>query len=178
MANKGYADHMIQTITHIYEGPVISIDKGIHISSKTEIINQGVRQGCPLSPTLFSIYMDAATSQWQTQLRSHFRLGTMILDTLSFADDQVIFTKSEDELQMATLQFNNTMATYNLEISQDKTKNMAFCGNYQIRSKIILNDKTTEQVKCFNYLGCDISFNYDKRSAPKKYTNSNVRVVK
>jgi hypothetical protein len=27
----------------------------------------------------------------------------MILDTLLFADDQMIFAKSEDELQMATL---------------------------------------------------------------------------
>jgi beta-xylosidase len=85
--------------------------------------------------------MEAATSEWQTQLRSHFRLGTVILDTLLFADDQVIFTKSKDELQMATLQLNNIMATYNLEISHDKTKNMAFCGKYQIRSKIILNKK-------------------------------------
>jgi hypothetical protein len=55
-------------------------------------------------------------------------LGTIILDTLLFADDRVIFTKSEDELQMATLQLSNIMATYNLETSHDKRKNMAFCG--------------------------------------------------
>jgi hypothetical protein len=52
------------------------------------------------------------------------------------------------------------MATYNLEISHDKTKNMAFCGKYQIRSKITLTNKTIEQVQSFHYLVCDISFNY------------------
>jgi hypothetical protein len=86
----------------------------------------------------------------------------MILDTLLFADDQVIFTKSEDELQMATLQLNNIMETYRFEISHDKTKNKAFCGKHQIRSKVILNNKTIEQVQSFNYLGCDISFNFDR----------------
>jgi hypothetical protein len=48
ITNKGYPDHMIQKITHVYEGTVISTGKGINISSKMEIINQGVRQGCPL----------------------------------------------------------------------------------------------------------------------------------
>jgi hypothetical protein len=81
----------------------------------------------------------------------------------------VIFTKSEDELQMATLQLNNIMATYNLEISHDKMKNMAFCGKYQIRSKIILNNKTIQQVQSFNYLGCDISFNYNRDLSQKVY---------
>jgi hypothetical protein len=61
------------------------------------------------------------------------------------------------------------MATYNLEMSHDKTKNMAFCGKYQIRSKIILNNKTTQQVQSFNYLGCDISFNYNRDLSQKVY---------
>jgi hypothetical protein len=55
----------------------------------------------------------------------------------------MIVTKSEDELKMVTLQLNNIIATYNLEISHDKMKSIAFCGKYQIRSKIILNKKTT-----------------------------------
>jgi hypothetical protein len=56
----------------------------------------------------------------------------------------VILAKSEDELQIATLQLSNIMTTYNLEISHDKSKIMAFHGKYQIKSKIIQNNKTTE----------------------------------
>jgi hypothetical protein len=40
---------------------------------------------------------------------------------------------------------------------------------YQIRSRIILNNKTIEQVQSFNYLGCDISFNYDRHVSQKIY---------
>jgi hypothetical protein len=91
----------------------------------------------------------------------------MILDALLFSDYQVIFTKSEDGLQMATLQLHNIMVTYNLEILHDKTNNMAFCGKYQISAKIILNTKIIEQVQSFNYLGCDISFTYDRDLSQK-----------
>jgi hypothetical protein len=38
---------------------------------------------------------------------------------------------------------------------------IAFEGKYPVRSKIMINNKITEQVKNFNYLDCDISYNYD-----------------
>jgi hypothetical protein len=69
---------------------------------------------------------------------------------------------------MATLQLNNLMATYNLEILHDKTKNMALCSKYQIRSKIILNNKIIEQVQSFNYFVRDISFNRVRDLSQKK----------
>jgi hypothetical protein len=138
---KGCPEHMIGIIKYMYEGIAISTDKGMHISQKMGMINQGVRQSCLLLPTLFSVCLDAAACEWGMQLKSHFSLGTMILDILLFADDQVIFTKSEAELQMATLQLSNIMAAHNFKISYDKTKIMAFHCKYQIRSKIILNKK-------------------------------------
>jgi hypothetical protein len=100
--------------------------------------------------------MDTATFEWQMQLKSHFSLVTIILDTLLFAYNQAIFAKPEYELQTDTVQLGNKMATYNLEISYDKRKNMAFRGKDQIRSKTILNKKTTEDIENINYLGCDI----------------------
>jgi hypothetical protein len=80
----------------------------------------------------------------------------MILNTLMFADDQVIFAQSENELQMATQLLNKTTINYNLGISINKSEVMAFKGKYPVRYKIMINNKITEQVKNFNYLGCVI----------------------
>jgi hypothetical protein len=51
-------------------------------------------------------------SEWKSKLRTNFRLGKMILNTLMFADDQVIFAQSENELQMATQLLNKTILLY------------------------------------------------------------------
>lgn len=44
----------------------------------------------------------------------------------------------------------------------EKVKSMAFSAEYQIRSKMKVNGKLVEQVRNFNYVGCDISHNYDQ----------------
>jgi hypothetical protein len=38
---------------------------------------------------------------------------------------------------------------------------MAFEGKHPRRSKIVIDNKIIEQVSHFNYLGCDVSYNYD-----------------
>ena len=56
---------------------------------------------------------------------------------------------------------------YNLKISTDKTKIMAFKGKHLVRSKIEMDGSILEQVKKFNYLGCELSLdgepNVDKK---------------
>jgi hypothetical protein len=67
--------------------------------SKEIKINQGVRQDCSLSPTLFNIYLDDVFREWKTKSNP----GTWLkeaaaLNTLLFADEQIIIQGSEDEL--------------------------------------------------------------------------------
>jgi len=58
------------------------------------------------------------------------------------------------------------MTNYNLKISTDKTKIMAFKGKHLMRSKIEI-DGSILQVKQFNYLGCKLSLDgepdFDKK---------------
>jgi len=40
------------------------------------------------------------------------------------------------------------------------TDSEAFCIRYHLRTKIIINNETLEQVSQFNYLGCSISYQF------------------
>jgi len=60
----------------------------------------------------------------------------LYLNTLLFADDQVIIQDSEDKLQKSLYILNQMRKEYNLKICTDKTKIMAFKGRHLGRSKI------------------------------------------
>jgi len=97
--------------------------------SKLAEINKGVRQGCPLSPTLFNIYLDEIITKWQNQDITGIKLTKhQQLSTLLFADDQVIIANSEDNLQKAAYKLNQIITEYGLTISVQKKKSMAFKG--------------------------------------------------
>ena len=68
--------------------------------SKSVEINKAVRQGCPLSPTLFNIYLDEIIIKWQKQDITGIKISNnQQLSMLLFADDQVIIADREDNLQ-------------------------------------------------------------------------------
>jgi hypothetical protein len=136
---------LLKAIVDIYTKNKILI-KFNNKLSKSVGINKGVRQGCPLSPTLFNIYLDEIITKWQKQDITGIKLSkNQQLSTLLFADDQVIIADREDNLQIIT--------EYGLTISVQKTKSMAFRGGDPVRTKIVIDNKIIEQVNSFNYLG-------------------------
>ena len=74
------------------------------------------------------------------------------LNTLLFADDQIIKQNTEDKLQKSVYILNQLSKDYNLKISTDKTKIIAFRGKQLLHSKIEIDRLILEQVKKFNYL--------------------------
>ena len=113
--------------------------------SKLVEINKGVRQGCPLSPTLFNIYLDEIITKWQNQDVIGIKLSkNRQLSTMLFADDQVIVADTEDNLQKVAYKLNQIITEYGLTISAQKTKSMAFKERDPVRTKIVIDSKIIE----------------------------------
>jgi len=122
--------------------------------SKPVEINKGVRQGCPLSPTLFNVYLYEIITIWHNQDVTGIKLSNyQQLSTLLFADDQVITADTKDNLQKAAHKLNQITTECGLTIFEQKTKWMAFKGRDLVRTKILIDNKIIEEVKLFNYLG-------------------------
>jgi len=97
-------------------------------------------------------------SLWLQKLKTSKYFKELIFNTLLFADDQFIISDTEDNLQRAVCLLYNISKEYNLEIATKKMKVFGFVGTDHLRTKIIINDETLEQVSQFTYLGCSIFY--------------------
>jgi hypothetical protein len=73
--------------------------------------------------------MDYMIRRWKAEIKTGIKLNDRIcLNTMLFADDQVILQKSESDLQMSVYKLHQLCSEYNMKISLTKTKTMAFHG--------------------------------------------------
>jgi len=158
MVNKGIPTHLITIIQRIYTENTIQINKGKGTFENFRVINQGVRQGCPLSPVLFNLYLGKVIRIWLKELKMSKYFKELIFNTLLFADEQSIISDTEDNLQKAVYSLYNKSKEFNLEIATNKTKVFGFVGTDHLREKVIINDEILEQVNQFTYLGCSLSY--------------------
>jgi len=79
------------------------------------------------------------------------------VNTILYADDQILMATSEDDLQTMAHHLNLTARKYKMTIPSTKTKSMAMWGNRIQRVKIVINDNIIEQVTDFKYLGYRMS---------------------
>ena len=78
-----------------------------------------------MSSAVFSIYIDDLLRNWKHKADAGIMLKRKLyLNSLLFADDQVIIQDSEDKLQKYVYILNQMSKDYNLKISTDKTKIM------------------------------------------------------
>ena len=59
-----------------------------------------------------------------------------LVNTILYADDQILIATSEDELQAMAYHLNLIARKYKMTISSTKTKSMAVWGNHKQRVKM------------------------------------------
>ena len=119
--------------------------------------NMGLKQGCPLSPMLFNLYIDDIAKIFDEHCEP-ITLQEQKISHFLYADDLVIISRSGEGLQNAIDKLYDFAERKQLSIHIKKSKSMIFNKTGKlIGRKFNIRGKELEPVKSFCYLGYDIN---------------------
>ena len=157
-----------------------------HDGESTEAfeVNVGVKQGCVIAPTLFSLFMGAVVQLAEPRLTDgvgiHYRFDGNIFNLrrlqakskvssrtiveLQYADDTAICSSSEEGMQRIVDVFAGAYARLGLTLNISKTEVLyqhqrGFSLPTDFQPAIRVNGNELPTVTCFKYLGSTVSNN-------------------
>ena len=152
--NKGVPSKVINIIKTLYQNAESSV---LHEGKLGQPIypSTGVRQGCPLSPQLFSITLDDIMAKVDAETRGITWSLTTKLGSLEYADDIALLAHTANDLQQKMDKLRLYAGNAGLQINIRKTKILR-C-NTTNSTRIVIGNTPLEDVEVFEYLGSKIS---------------------
>jgi hypothetical protein len=152
LLSLGIKGNFFNIIRSIYSNNMACVKMNNKVT-KPFAINQGVRQGCVLSPLLFNIFMSDLAKKLNS-VQEKLVVDNVELNSLFWADDIVLLAKSDDKLTEMLNLLANYCKENKLTINNKKTKCLIFNKSGRlIRQKFFLNGSELENVRTYKYLG-------------------------
>ena len=180
MAKYGCPPKFI-TIVHLLHDGMMARFQNDGNSSEPFLVSNGVKQGCVLAPTLFSLMFSAMLTDAFAdtdigigirhrmdgsvfnlrKLKAKTKVKTDTINDFLFADDCALNFISADDMQQNVDKFAEACTNFGLTISIKKTEVMhqPAPGKTYIEPSITINGQCLKAVDKFTYLGSTLSRN-------------------
>jgi exonuclease III len=152
LVQEGVSTKMLAAIKAIYH-TVRSCVKYNDCMSEFFLSHCGVKQGEPLSPFLFVMFINDMVANINHDLNDIVDVHELQLFLLLYADDSVIFAKSKESLQAMLNDLNEYCCTWGLTVNTAKTKIMIFENGRKTDACFCYDQTMLDVVDSFNYLG-------------------------
>ena len=178
MAKFGCPGKFIEIVRQFHDGMMVRVLDDGDMSEAFEVTN-GVKQGCVLAPTLFSMMFsamlldafqdkpDGISITYRTdgklfntrRLQATTKVRKTVVRDFLFADDCALSATSEELMQLEMDRFASACNNYGLTISTKKTEVMyqPAPGKPPIQPKISVNAQDLKSVDNFTYLGSTLT---------------------
>ena len=141
----------------------------------------GLKQGEPLSPLLFVIFINDVRQQLENGPEGTIGgidIERLCFFVLLFADDMVLFSNSPDELQTLLNRLHSYSSHWGLKVNTAKTK---VCVFQKRRQNIVqvwkYNNEELEVVDSFCYLGLKLHYNGNLEMTTKTLSDQAARAA-
>ena len=157
LQQMGASGNFLRTLRNIYKNTQCAVKIGDKLTNFFPC-KQGVRQGDPLSPLLFNIFINDIFTRLREANCDPVSLdGTNNISALAYADDIVLLSTTKEGLQKAIDTVQKYCEEWKLKMNNSKTKTMIFSrGNQKINCSFNINGVPLENTKEYKYLGIPV----------------------
>lgn len=156
LSSMGLSTKMVKILSLLYMNTSSQVWDGCCLS-ESFLVTQGVKQGCLLSPVLFSLYVNDLNEC----LGGGVHVAGTLVKVLLYADDLVILAETTDDLQQMINSLHSYCEKWSLNINLTKSKIVPFRKSSGFSSSIewYYGQEIIEIVKEYKYLGVLLSYN-------------------
>ena len=166
MYSMGFPTHIILLLKSLYLQQKAAVRTTYGMTDWFDI-EQGVRQGCIISPHLFNIYSETIMRKALENHEGSIKVGGHNITNLRYADDVVLIAGSMDELQNLVNRVKTESEKAGLLLNAKKTKVMKI-QRTPTDEKILIDRTPIENVTEFSYLGATFTTNGDDSKEIRK----------
>ena len=175
----GVNQHLIDRIKELYRNTKCRIRVNGEDTGEFETV-KGVRQGCPLSATLFIAYIAGLEETLRRNQDGGIVVGKVKFWSLTYCDDVVLVAKDEAGLRSMLKTFKRYLEKKKMVLNAQKSKVLVFRkgGGREKKRTWMWGEEELEEVKEFCYLGYTFQRNNKSTKQVQKLAAKGMRATK
>ena len=163
LRRRGMSEGLVRILERVYDGVKVRFVLG-NMKSEWVTVRRGVRQGCPLSPTLFNMYIaevaevleeEGGGVQYTREGEEGEEMVCRDIKGMLYADDICIVADREREMVETMEKIHRVAVEYGLGISERKSMVVAVNGTNQER-QWRMGEKIIKEADRAKYLGARV----------------------